>query len=383
MASFDLNETQQQVQELARTFSKEQVSPGAIERDIKSEFPHDQIKQAAELGFLGVTVGEEWNGVGLDNLSQCIIIEEISRFCASTAVVISVQNSLVNWILNAEASDDIKERYLKKLTTGELLGAYCLSEPEAGSDARGIKTVAKKDGDNYIINGMKNWITNGSNADTYIVFAKTNPELGHKGITAFVVDADSEGIEVGVKEDKMGLRGSDTVSIGFTNVSVPKENIIGAEGQGFYIAMKALAGGRIGIASQALGIAQGAFDLAVKYAGERQTMGVTINQHQAIQFKLAEMSTKISAARLLIYKAAWMKDNDMNPNRESSEAKLYASKIANEVAKEAVQIHGGYGYVREYQVERMMRDAKITEIYEGTSEIQHIVIARDVIKNAE
>lgn len=382
MLSFQISEIQQQIRDIARSFANEQIAPTSIERDIKAEFPTEIIKQIGELGFLGMNVPEKWDGSGLDNISQCIVIEEFARVDASVSVIVSVQK-LVNSVLVKSGSDYIKEKYLKPLARGEKLGAYCLSEPGVGSDARGITTMAIDNGDHFIINGSKNWITSGSKAEVFLVFAQTNPELKHKGITAFIMEADSEGVEIGLKEDKMGLRGSDTVSLSFTNVKVPKENIVGKIGEGFYIAMKGLSGGRIGIASQALGIAKGAFELSVKYASERETMGVTINKHQAIQIKLAQMSLKISAAELLIQKAAWMEDSGEDITRQSSEAKLYASTIANEITREAVQIHGGYGYVREYLVERYMRDAKITEIYEGTSEIQHIVIAREVIKNAE
>lgn len=382
MLSFQISDIQEQIRDIIRSFANEKISPSAIERDIKAEFPTEIIKQIGELGFLGMNVPEEWGGSQLDNISQCIVIEEIARVDASVSVIISVQK-LVNSVLVRFASDYIKEKYLKPLARGEVLGSYCLSEPGVGSDAREISTLAIDKGDHYLINGSKNWITTGSKAGVFLLFAQTNPELDYKGITAFVVDANSEGIEIGLKEDKMGLRGSDTVSLSFTDVKVPKENVVSKVGEGFYIAMKGLSGGRIGIASQALGIAKGAFELSLKYAGERETMGVPINKHQAIQIKLAQMSMKISAAELLIQKAAWMEDCGEDITRQSSEAKLYASTIANEITREAVQIHGGYGYVREYIVERLMRDAKITEIYEGTSEIQHIVIAREVIKNAE
>lgn len=382
MFSLELDELQQQIKDTAKSFAKDIIEPDAVDRDKNAIFPKDIITQVGELGFLGMNVPEEWDGSGLDNISQCSVIEEFAKADASVSVIVSVQK-LVNSVLVKSASDHIKEKYLKPMARGEMLGAYCLSEPEVGSDARGIKTMAIEHGDSYIINGSKNWITTGSNAGMFLVFAQTNPELKHKGITAFAMDADSEGVEIGLKEDKMGLRGSDTVSLSFSNVRVPKENIVGKVGEGFYLAMQGLAGGRIGIAAQALGIAKAAFELSVKYSSERHSMGVPINNHQAIQIKLAQMSMKISAAELLVNKAAWMEDNGMDVNRVSSEAKLFASTIANDIAREAVQIHGGYGYVREYIVERLMRDAKITEIYEGTSEIQHIVIARDVIKNAE
>lgn len=382
MFSLELNEIQQQIRDIAHSFANDVIAPGAVERDKNAEFPTDIIKQVGELGFLGMNVPEEWDGSNLDNISQCAVIEEFAKVDASVSVIVSVQK-LVNSVLVKNASDSIKERYLKPLARGEMLGAYCLSEPEVGSDARGIKTTAIDNGDHYLVNGSKNWITTGSKAGVFLVFAQTNPELKHKGITAFVMDSKSEGVSIGLKEDKMGLRSSDTVSLAFNNVKVPKENVVGKIGEGFYLAMQGLTGGRIGIASQALGIAKGAFDLSVKYSGERHSMGVPINQHQAIEIKLAQMSMKISAAEMLVLKAAWMEDQGQDVTRQSSEAKLYASTIANDIAREAVQIHGGYGYVREYIVERLMRDAKITEIYEGTSEIQHIVIARNIIKNAQ
>lgn len=382
MLSFELNELQETIKDTARSFANDVIAPGASDRDKNAEFPTEIIKQVGELGFLGMNVPEEWDGSGLDNVSQCIVIEEFAKVDASVSVIVSVQK-LVNSVLVKSASDSIKERFLKPLARGEMLGAYCLSEPEVGSDARGITTMAIDQGDHYVINGSKNWITTGSKAGVFLVFVQTNPELKHKGITAFVMDAKSEGVSIGLKEDKMGLRSSDTVSLAFNNVKVPKENVVGNVGEGFYLAMQGLAGGRIGIASQALGLAKAAFDLSVKYSAERHTMGVPINQHQAIQIKLAQMSMKISAAELLVQKAAYLDDLGQDVGRESSEAKLFASTIANDIAREAVQIHGGYGYVREYLVERIMRDAKITEIYEGTSEIQHIVIARDVIKNAQ
>ncbi|MCB0702379.1 MAG: acyl-CoA dehydrogenase family protein [Ignavibacteriae bacterium] len=382
MLSFELNELQESIKDTARSFAKEVIAPGATDRDKNAEFPTEIIKQVGELGFLGMNVPEQWDGSGLDNVSQCIVIEEFAKVDASVSVIVSVQK-LVNSVLVKSASDSIKERFLKPMARGEMLGAYCLSEPEVGSDARGIKTMAVDEGDHFIINGSKNWITTGSKAGVFLVFAQTNPDLKHKGITAFVMDAKSEGVTIGLKEDKMGLRSSDTVSLAFNNVKVPKENVVGKVGEGFYLAMQGLAGGRIGIASQALGLAKAAFDLSLKYSAERHSMGVPINQHQAIQIKLAQMSMKISAAELLVQKAAYLDDLGQDVGRESSEAKLFASTIANDIAREAVQIHGGYGYVREYLVERIMRDAKITEIYEGTSEIQHIVIARDVIKNVQ
>lgn len=380
MISFELTESQIQIQEMAKKFAKEEILPTVIERDKNSIYPKEIIKKMGEIGFMGMMVSTEWGGAELDTISYVLALKEIAKVDASIAIVMSVQNSLVCWIIENFGSKELKEKYLTKLATGEYIGAYCLSEPEAGSDARGITTSAVKDGNKWILNGTKNWISTGSNADIYIVFVQTNPELKHKGIACFVVEKGTEGFVPGLKEDKMGMRSSDTTSIGITNVKVSEENMIGNVGDGFYIAMKGLNGGRIGIAAQSLGIAEGAFELALKYSKERKTMGKLISEHQLIQAKLAQMSMKISAAELLTLKAAWLKDNGREHIREASEAKLFASTIANEVTREAVQIHGGYGYVREYQVERMMRDAKVTEIYEGTSEIQHLVIARELLK---
>jgi alkylation response protein AidB-like acyl-CoA dehydrogenase len=380
MISFELTESQLQIQEMAKKFAKEEILPSVIERDKNSIYPKEIIKKMGEIGFMGMMVSSEWGGAELDTISYVLALKEIAKVDASIAIVMSVQNSLVCWIIENYGSKELKEKYLTKLATGEYIGAYCLSEPEAGSDARGITTSAVKDANNWILNGTKNWISTGSNADIYIVFVQTNPELKHKGIACFVVEKGTEGFVSGLKEDKMGMRSSDTTSIGITNVKVSEENMIGNVGDGFYIAMKGLNGGRIGIAAQSLGIAEGAFELALKYSKERKTMGKLISEHQLIQAKLAQMSMKISAAELLTLKAAWLKDNKKEHIREASEAKLFASTIANEVTREAVQIHGGYGYVREYQVERMMRDAKVTEIYEGTSEIQHLVIARELLK---
>lgn len=381
MFSLQYSDTQLEIQNLARTFAREEIAPTAIERDKHSIFPKEILAKLGEIGFLGMTTSPDYNGSGMDTMSFVLALEEIAKVDASVATITSVQNSLINWILESYGSPEQKEKYLKPTAEGKWLGAYCLSEPEAGSDARDQRTTATKDGDFWVLNGMKNWISTGRHADVFIIFAQTNPELKHKGIACFIADSTMAGIAPGLNEDKMGLHSSETVSLALTNVKVPSENMIGNVGDGFYIAMKGLTGGRIGIAAQAVGIAQGAFDLALKYSKERHTMGVPICEHQMIQWKIAEMSMKISAARMLVHKAAWMKDQGMDCNRESSEAKLFATTIANDVAREAVQIHGGYGYVREYQVERMMRDAKVTEIYEGTSEIQHIVIARDLIKN--
>lgn len=381
MYSLKFDETQEEIKRVAKQFAEEEIAPGASERDKLSIYPKEILEKLGDLGFLGMTVNEKYDGGEFDYLTYSLALEEISKADASVGVIMSIQNSLMNWIIESFGTENQKEEFLRPLARGEMIGSYCLSEPEAGSDARQQHTIAEKKGDKWIINGTKNWISNGTNAGCYIVFAQTNPELKHKGIACFLLPRESEGLEPGAKEDKMGLRSSDTCSIGLTNVEATKENLIGEIGEGFYIAMKGLTGGRIGIGAQCVGIAQAAFESATKYSLERKTMGTPIAQHQAIQLKLAQMSMKISAARSLVHKAAWMKQEGIDCNRESSEAKLFASTIANEVAKEAIQVHGGYGYVREYQVERNYRDAKVTEIYEGTSEIQQLVIARDVIKS--
>lgn len=381
MFSLDYDEIQIQIKDTARQFAQQELLPTVVERDINAEFPIELVKKLGDLGFLGMTVSPDYGGSGLDTISFCLAIEEFSKVDASIAITASVQNSLVNWIIEKFGTQEQKENYLTKLTTGEFIGAYCLSEPEAGSDAREQNTTAEKVEGGWILNGTKNWISTAQYSDVFIVFAQTNKELKHKGIACFIAEKGMKGVEPGLKEDKMGMRSSQTSSLGLSNVFIPDENLIAEVGEGFYIAMKGLTGGRIGIAAQALGIAQGAFDLALKYSKERKTMGIPICEHQLIQAKLAQMSMKISAARMLVHKAAYMKDKGVNCNRQSSEAKLFATTIANEITREAVQIHGGYGYVREYQVERMMRDAKVTEIYEGTSEIQHLVIAREVIRN--
>lgn len=381
MFDLEYDDIQIQIRDTAKQFAIEEIAPSAIQRDIEGAFPKEIIKKLGELGFMGMTANSDWGGSQLDTISFCMAIEEISKVDASVAIITSVQNSLVNWIIETFGDENQKQKYLTKLASGEYLGAYCLSEPEAGSDAREQNTTAEKVEGGWILNGTKNWISSGQNADVFVIFAQTNKELKHKGIACFIAEKGNKGLEPGLKEDKMGMRSSDTCSLGLINLFVPDENLLGQVGEGFYIAMKGLTGGRIGIAAQAVGIAQGAFELALKYSQERKTMGIPICEHQLIQAKLAQMSMKISAARMLVHKAAYMKDKGMNVNRQSSEAKLFASTIANEVTKEAVQIHGGYGYVREYQVERMMRDAKVTEIYEGTSEIQHLVIAKELIKN--
>jgi len=377
---FELSEEQIMIQQAARDFAQQELKPGVIERDEHQKFPAEQVKKLGELGFLGMMVDTKYNGSGLDAISYVLVMEELSKIDASASVVVSVNNSLVCYGLEAYGSEAQKEKYLKPLAAGEIIGAFCLSEPEAGSDATSQHTMAEDKGDYYLLNGTKNWITNGSTASTYLVIAQTHPELRHKGINAFIVEKGMEGFTVGPKENKLGIRGSDTHSLMFNDVKVPKENRIGEDGFGFTFAMKTLEGGRIGIAAQALGIAQGAFELATQYAKERKTFGKPISEHQAIAFKLADMATQIEAARLLVYKAAWLKSQGLPYTQAGSMAKLYASKVAMDVTIEAVQVHGGYGFVKEYHVERLMRDAKITQIYEGTSEIQKMVISREVIR---
>jgi alkylation response protein AidB-like acyl-CoA dehydrogenase len=378
--NFQLTEEQLAVQEAARDFAQTELLPGVIERDTEARFPTEQIQKMGALGFMGMMVDPAYGGGGMDTISYVIAMEELSKIDASASVSMSVNNSLVCWGLEKYGSEEQKQTYLSKLATGELLGAFCLSEPEAGSDATSQQTTAVLDGDYYLLNGTKNWITNGSSASIYLVIAQTDASKGHKGISVFIVEKGWEGFVVGKKEDKLGIRGSDTHSLLFTDVKVPAQNRIGAEGFGFTFAMETLNGGRIGIAAQALGIASGAYELALAYSKERKTFGKPISQHQAIQFKLADMATQIEAARLLVYKAAWLKDEGKDYAHASAMAKLYASEVAMNVTIEAVQVHGGYGYVKEYHVERLMRDAKITQIYEGTSEIQRIVISRGVLK---
>ncbi|MEC8738781.1 MAG: acyl-CoA dehydrogenase family protein [Bacteroidota bacterium] len=379
--NFQLSEEHIAVQQAARDFAQMELLPGVIERDIHEKFPMEQVRKLGALGFMGMMVDPNYNGGGMDTISYVLAMEEFSKIDASTSVVVSVNNSLVCYGLNAFGSEYQKENFLKPLAAGVIHGAFCLSEPEAGSDATSQRTTAVDMGDHYLLNGTKNWITNGNSADTFLVMAQTDAEKGHKGINCLIVTKDMEGFQVGKKEDKMGIRGSDTHSIMFTDVKVPKENRIGEDGFGFKFAMKTLSGGRIGIAAQALGIASGALELATKYAKERKAFGTEIKNHQAIQFKLAEMATQVESARLLTLKAAALKDAGENYDIASSMAKLYASEIAQSVSSEAVQIHGGYGYVREYHVERLMRDAKITQIYEGTSEVQKIVISRSLLKD--
>lgn len=378
--TFELTEEQKAVRDAAREFAQSVLLPGVIARDEAQQFPAEEVKQMGEMGLLGMMVAPRYNGGGMDTISYVLAMEEISKVDASAAVVMSVNNSLVCWGIEHYGTEAQKERYLKRLATGEMIGAFCLSEPEAGSDATSQHTTAEDKGDFYLLNGTKNWITNGNSAGIYMVIAQTHKEKGHKGINAFIVEKGMEGFTVGKKENKLGIRGSDTHSLMFSDVKVPKENRIGADGFGFNFAMSTLDGGRIGIASQALGIASGAFELALKYAKERKTFGVEIAKHQAIQFKLADMATQIEAARLLCLKAAYLKDTKQDFSQASAMAKLFASQVAMDVTTEAVQIHGGYGYVKEYHVERLMRDAKITQIYEGTSEIQKIVISRKLLK---
>ena len=374
-----LTEEHEMIRQAARDFAQNELLPGVIERDDKQKFPEAEIKRLGELGFLGMMVSPEYGGSGLDTVSYVLAMEEISKIDASVSVVMSVNNSLVCWGLESFGSEAQKQKYLVPLAKGEKIGAFCLSEPEAGSDATSQHTTAEDKGDYYLLNGVKNWITNGNSASYYLVIAQTYAEKGHKGINAFIVEKGWEGFTIGKKEDKLGIRGSDTHSLLFTDVKVPKENRIGEDGFGFKFAMKTLTGGRIGIASQALGIASGAYELALKYSKERKAFGKEISKHQAIQFKLADMATQIEAARLLCLKAAWLKDNKLDYGLASSMAKLFASKVAMDTTIEAVQVHGGYGFVKEYHVERLMRDAKITQIYEGTSEVQKIVISRAIL----
>jgi len=377
---FNFTEEQLAVQEAAREFAEHELLPGVIERDEKELFPTEQIKKMGEMGFLGMMVSPEYGGGGMDTVSYALAMEEIAKVDASSAVIMSVNNSLVCWGLEKYGTEEQKRKYLIPLAQGQIIGAFCLSEPEAGSDATSQHTTAEDKGEHYLINGTKNWITNGKSASVYLVFAQTDKSKRHHGINAFIVEKGAEGFVVGKKEKKLGIRGSDTHSLMFSDVKVPKENRIGEDGFGFKLAMEVLNGGRIGIASQALGIAQGAFERALKYSKERKAFGVEISKHQAIQFKLTDMSTAIDASRLLVMRAATLKDEHKSFVKEGAMAKLFASKTAMDVTVEAVQIHGGYGYVQEYHVERMMRDAKITQIYEGTSEIQKIVISRELLR---
>jgi len=379
--NFKLTEEHIMIRDAARDFAKSELLPGVIERDNKQEFPAQQIKMMGEMGFLGMMVDPKYGGGGMDTLSYVLAMEEISKIDASASVIMSVNNSLVCYGLEKYANEDQKQKYLIELATGKKLGAFCLSEPEAGSDATSQKTTAIDKGDHYLLNGTKNWITNGSSANYYIVIAQTDKEKKHKGINAFIVEKSWDGFEIGAKEDKLGIRGSDTHSLIFNDVKVPKENRIGEEGFGFSFAMKTLSGGRIGIAAQALGIAAGAYELARDYSKVRKSFGTEICNHQAIAFKLADMHTNIEAARMLVYKSAWDKDQGNNYDMSSAMAKVFASQVAMDVTVEAIQVHGGNGYVKDYHVERLMRDAKITQIYEGTSEIQKIVISRGLLKD--
>lgn len=382
---FQLTEEQLMIQQAARDFAVNECLPGVIERDEHQKFPKEQIEKLADLGFMGMMVKPEYGGSGMDTISYVLAMEEISKVDASVSVCVSVNNSLVCYGLQEYGNEAQKQKYLTPLAQGKkngelYIGAFLLSEPEAGSDATSQKTTAEDKGDHYLLNGTKNWITNGNSASVYLVIAQTDPAKGSKGINAFIVEKNWPGVEVGAKENKLGIRGSDTHSILFTDVKVPKENRIGEDGFGFKFAMKTLAGGRIGIASQALGIASGAYELALKYSKERKAFGTEIMNHQIIQFKLADMATRIEAARLLCFKAAWEKDNKIDYTLSSSIAKVFSSETAMWTTTEAVQIHGGYGFVKEYHVERLMRDAKITQIYEGTSEVQRIVISRSILK---
>ena len=378
--NFKLTEEHEMIRQAARDFAQNELLPGVIDRDEKQEFPKEQIKKLGELGFMGMMVDPKYGGAGMDTISYVLAMEELSKVDASTSVVVSVNNSLVCWGIEKFGDEEQKQKYLRPLATGEKIGAFCLSEPEAGSDATSQQTTAIDMGDHYLLNGTKNWITNGSSASTYIVIAQTDVEKGHRGINALIVEKGMPGFEIGLKENKLGIRGSDTHSLMFTDVKVPKENRIGEDGFGFKFAMKTLSGGRIGIAAQALGIASGSYELSLEYSKQRKAFGKPISEHQAIAFKLADMATEIDAARLLCLRSAWLKDQGLNFDKESAMAKLFASDTAMKSATEAVQIHGGYGFVKEYHVERFMRDAKITQIYEGTSEIQRVVISRSVIK---
>ncbi len=378
--NFELTEDQKMIRQAARDFAQNVLKPGVIDRDRDMIYPTEEVNQIGELGFLGMMVSPEYGGGGMDTVSYALAMEEISKVDNSCSVIMSVNNSLVCWGLEKFGTEEQKKKYLPDLAAGIKIGAFCLSEPEAGSDATSQRTTAEDKGDYYLLNGTKNWITNGGSASVYLVMAQTDPEKGHKGINCLIVERGMEGFIVGAKEDKLGIRSSDTHTLIFNDVKVPKENRIGEDGFGFKFAMKTLGGGRIGIASQALGIASGAYELALEYSKTRKAFGKEIAQHQAIQFKLADMATEIDAARLLVLKAAWLKDNNLDYEMASSMAKVFASEVAMRTTVEAVQIHGGYGYVKEYHVERLMRDAKITQIYEGTSEVQRIVISRSILR---
>ena len=378
--NFELSEEQLSVQQAARDFAQNECKPGVIERDRNMTPPVELVKKLGALGFMGMMTSPEYGGGGMDAISYAIAMEEISKVDSSCSVAMSVNNSLICYGLEMFGTEEQKQKYLKPLASGEIVGAFCLSEPEAGSDATSQETSAIDKGDHYLVNGTKNWITNGKQASVYLVIAQTDKEKGHKGINALIMEQDMEGFVVGAKEDKLGIRASDTHTLMFNDVKVPKENRIGEDGFGFKFAMKTLGGGRIGIAAQALGIAAGAYELALAYSKVRKTFGKEISQHQAIAFKLADMATEIEAARMLVYKAAWLKDQRKDYSTASAMAKVFASEVAMKTTVEAVQIHGGYGYVKEYHVERLMRDAKITQIYEGTSEVQRIIISRALLK---
>lgn len=379
--NFEYTEEQLMVQKTARDYAQRELIKDVIERDTKAEYPTQHVKNIAELGFFGILTSPDYGGVGMDNISYVLALEEISKIDSSVAVIMAVHNSLTCYGIEKYGNDAQKEKYLPDLASGNKIGAFLLSEPEAGSDASFQKTTAEDKGEYYLLNGVKNWITSANTASVYLVMAQTNPELGHKGINAFIVDRNTTGISLGPHEDKMGMRSSDTHSVMFTDVKVPKENRIGEDGFGFKFAMKLLEGGRIGIAAQALGIAAGAYERALKYSKERKAFGTEIINHQAVAFKLADMATDIETARLLVHKAAWLKDNHQPYGTISAMAKLHATNVAMKVTTEAVQIHGGYGYVKEYHVERLMREAKLTQIYEGTSEIQKLVISRAISKD--
>lgn len=378
--NFSLSDEQLMIQQSARDFARSSLLPGVIERDDNATAPEKQIKEMQEMGFMGMMTSPDYGGQGMDTISYVLVMEELSKIDTASSVVVSVQNSLVNWGIEKYGTEEQKQKFLKPMASGQAIGAFALSEPEAGSDATRQRTTAVDKGDYYLLNGTKNWITNAAEADFFIVIAHTHPEKGHRGINALLVEKGAEGFELGPAENKMGMRASHTHSLMFTDVKVPKENRIGEDGFGFKFAMLCLNGGRIGIAAQALGISQGALDLSVKYSKERKAFGKIIGEHQAIAFKLAEMDIRTEAARNLVYKAAWLKDTGKNFNKASATAKYYAAETAMYVTTEAVQIHGGYGYVKEYHVERLMRAAKLTQIYEGTSEIQKIVISRDLLK---
>ena len=377
----ELNEEQRAVRDAARDFAQNVLKPGVIDRDNEQRFPADEVRQLGELGFMGMMVDPKYGGSGMDTVSYVLAMEELSKIDASASVCVSVNNSLVCWGLEAYGTEEQKEKFLAPLARGEKIGAFCLSEPEAGSDATSQRTTAIDMGDHYLLNGTKNWITNGGSASIYLVMAQTDADKGHRGINCLVVERGMDGFIVGAKEDKMGIRGSDTHTLMFQDVKVPKTNRLGEDGFGFKFAMKTLAGGRIGIAAQALGIASGALEFALAYSKERKAFGKEIHKHQAIAFKLADMATEVEAARMLCLKAAWIKDQGQNYDLASSMAKLYASEVAGRVTDQAVQVHGGYGYVKEYHVERLMRDSKITQIYEGTSEVQRIVISRSILQD--